>query len=132
MPTIQQRRLLHNEWNWTADDRSLIDGVFLSSARDKFEIHSYRGAATILAHNHPEQFAEIVGILEMFAINTTMIRLPGGSKGQVAKYAESLFSGTGWKETRITADLHVALLKSQGNEILRKIHPGRLPGRTPH
>ena len=103
-----------------ADERSLIDRVFTSDVRDKFEIHSYRGAATILAQNFPEQFAQVVKVLKAFEINTDMIRRPGGSKGLIAKYVDGLFAETDWQETRITADLHVKLLSPRGNEVLRE------------
>ena len=47
-----------------------------------------------------------------------MIREPGGSKGQIAKYVDTLFSD-GWAETRISADLHVKLLHAKKkNEII--------------
>ena len=113
----------------TADEPSMIDGIFPAAVRRKFEIHSYRGAATILSQNFPEQFAQVVEVLEAFEINTTMIRMPGGSKGLIAKYVDELFDGTDWRETRITADLHVKLLPPKGKEILRKyIRKGYLDG----
>lgn len=100
--------------NAVADERSLIDGVFPSDVREKFELYSYRGAATILAQNFPEQFAQVVEVLQGFEINTDMIRMPGGSKGLIAKYVDALFANTDWHETRITADLHVKLLPPRG------------------
>ena len=107
----------------------MVDGVFPPEIRDKFEIHSYRGAATILARNFPEHFNQVVSVLTNFEINTKMIRLPGGGKGPIAKHVERLFDGSGWKETRITADLHVKLLPAKGQEILRQyIREGYLDG----
>ena len=49
-----------------------------------------------------------------------MIRMPGGSKGPIAKYVDTLFTeGMGWQEVRITGDLHVKLLKAtQDNVVL--------------
>ena len=112
-----------------ADDKSLIDRVFPSDVREKFEIYSYRGAATILAQNFPEQFAQVVDVLKEFEINTDMIRMPGGSKGLIAKYVDGLFAETDWQETRITADLHVKLHPPSGSEILREyIREGFLDG----
>ena len=111
------------------DERDRINEVFPRAVLEKFEIHSYRNASTILAQNFPEQFAQIVQVLEIFEVDTTMIRSPGGSKGLVAKYVESLFAGTDWRETRISADLHVKLRTPQGSEILREyIREGYLDG----
>lgn len=114
----------------TADDQSVVDEVFSDSLREKFELYSYRGAATLLAQNHPGHLSEIVERLERFEIDTTMIRLPGGNKGLVAKYVDHLFAGTDWKECRITADLHVKLLHAKkDDEILREyIREGYLDG----
>ena len=112
-----------------ADDRSSINRVFPPDVREKFEIHSYRSAATILAQNFPKQFAQVVDALKAFEINTDMIRMPGGSKGLIPKYVDGLFAGTDWKETRITADLHVKLLLAKGNKVLREyIRQGFLDG----
>ena len=61
----------------------MIDAVFPSDVSEKFEIHSYRGAATILAQNFPEQFAQVVKVLQAFEINIDIIRMLGGSKGRL-------------------------------------------------
>ena len=103
-----------------ADDRWIIETLFPCIVLEKFEIHSYRNAATILAKNFPDQFEQIVDLLEAFEIDTTMIRMPGGSKGMIAKYVDKMFAETDWQETRITSDLHVKLLTPYSNEILRE------------
>ncbi len=114
-----------------SDERSVIDEVFSDVIRDKFEIYSYRGAATILSQNFKNQFKKIVEILENFEITTRMIRMPGGSKGLVAKHVEELFAESDWQETRIVADLHVKLLSPTGNKILRDyIRKGHLSGHS--
>ena len=68
-----------------ADDWSLVKGLVPPDVRNKFEIFSYRNAATILSQNFPEQFSQILRALEAFEITTAMIRMPGGSKGPIAK-----------------------------------------------
>ncbi|MDE0521843.1 MAG: BglII/BstYI family type II restriction endonuclease [Boseongicola sp.] len=113
----------------TAYEGSMVDGFFPSAVREKFEIYCYRGAAAILAQNFSEQFRQVLAVLEALEIDTTMIRMPGGSKGLIAKYVDELFAESDWRETRITADLHVKLLSPQGNDILRDyIREGYLDG----
>ena len=102
-----------------ADDNALVLDLFPPEVVRKFEIVSYRNAATILAHNFPIQFSHITKALKAFEINTKMIRLPGGNKGEIAHYVDNLFPDA-WKETRITADLHVKLLAARKDEILRE------------
>ena len=112
-----------------ADHLDVVAKVFSLELMEKFEIHSYRSAATILAQNFPVQFSQIVSALEKFQITSRMIRSPGGSKGPIAKYVDNLFPEQNWKETRIIADLHVKLLPGKGNEPLQEyVRSGYLDG----
>ena len=100
-----------------ADDPSVIKKTFSSKIRSKFEVYSYRNAATILKSSFPEQFSDLITALNTFEITTDMIRKPGGSKGPIAKYVDTLFTeNMGWQEVRITGDLHVKLLKATRDE----------------
>lgn len=111
-----------------ADDPDVIKKTFSSKIRSKFEIHSYRNAATILKSSFPEQFSDIITALNTFEITTDMIRLPGGSKGPIATYADTLFTeNMGWHEVRITGDLHVRLLKDKV-ELSNYIRKGFIDG----
>ncbi|HHI69538.1 MAG TPA: hypothetical protein ENJ91_00940 [Rhodobacteraceae bacterium] len=92
-----------------ADPADRVNGLFSERIRQNFEIFSYRNAAAILSAGFPEQFADICAALDRFSITKTMIRQPGGNKGPIAKYVDTLF-GNEWVETRISADLKVKLL----------------------
>lgn len=97
-----------------ADHSDLVGKVFPKSLRHKFEIYSYRNAAAVLAQGFPDHLVDILSALEEFEISEEMIRSPGGSKGPIAKYVDTLFNeAAGWRETRITADLHVKLMHAQ-------------------
>ncbi|MGY6533869.1 MAG: BglII/BstYI family type II restriction endonuclease [Pararhodobacter sp.] len=111
-----------------ADPPSGYRHLFPSAILDKFEIHSYRNAASILANSFPDQFATLIDILTEFRITRTQIRTPGGSKGPIARYVDTLFP-TDWEEARITADLHVRLLNAKGGETIRNyVRHGFLDG----
>lgn len=90
------------------DNNEIARSFFSKEINKKFEIHSYRNAASILATGFPKQFEEICSALAKFEISKTMIRLPGENKGPIAKYVDELFDER-WMETRISADLHVKL-----------------------
>ncbi len=96
-----------------ADPRAALDAAIPADLLDKFEIYSYRNAASILANGFPEQFAAITAALSRFSITTAQIRTPGGSKSVIAKYVDTLFDDA-WREMRIAADLHVRLLPPKG------------------
>ncbi len=101
-----------------ADAENSTAKLFPQSVNSKFEIYSYRNAAAILKGSFEDQFFELVQVLEKFEISKTMIRTPGGSKGPIASYVDTLFSDE-WQETRISADLHVKLIHAkQKNRVL--------------
>ena len=112
-----------------ADSKDVVESLFSASILTKFEIVSYRNAATVLASGFPEQFANINNALEKFKISARMIREPGGSKGPIAKYVDGLFDEN-WDEASIAADLHVRLIHAkQKNKVLREyIREGYLDG----
>lgn len=99
-----------------ADPPKVLEGSIPKDLLEKFEVHSYRNAANILRNSFPEHFDEILSALRAFQISTTEIRTPGGSKSLIAKYVDTLFSGD-WRETRISADLHVKLQPPKGTEV---------------
>ena len=104
--------------------------LFSEHIRQKFEIHSYRNAASILANSFPDQFLQVVSALEKFQITTDMIRRPGGSKGLIAQYVDTLFPSPEWIETRISADLMVRLehAKKSGYILHEYVRKGFLDG----
>ena len=91
-----------------ADAIGQIEKVFGSDLCDRFEIFSYRNAASVLLSNFKPQYEFIIKFLNEFSITETMIRTPGGNKGPIVKYIEDYFP-SGWQETQISADLHVSL-----------------------
>lgn len=114
-----------------ADNRTVVEPHFPDELLSKFEVFSYRNAASILATSFPAQFAQILTALDRFSISQTMIRTPGGSKGMIAKYVDTLFTeGDGWRETRISADLHVKLLdaKKTNHVVDQYVREGFLDG----
>lgn len=111
-----------------ADNPALYESLIPPNIKNKFEIYSYRGAAAVLAQSFPVQFTQIIDALTCLEITKTMIRTPGGSKGPIAKYVDTLF-GDDWQETRISADLHVQLHHAQKNLLLSKyVREGYLDG----
>lgn len=114
-----------------SDDSAIVQKFLPEQIFKKYEIYSYRNAASILANSFPKQFGSILKGLNDFNISTQMIRTPGGSKGPIAKYVDTLFTeADGWTEARITADLQVKLLHAKRtNHVLDEyVRPGFLDG----
>ena len=111
-----------------ADPEAVYRRHFPDFVWDKFEIFSYRNAAGILAGSFPVQFQTLIEILSEFKISQEQIRTPGGSKGPIAQYVDTLFPPD-WVETRIAADLNVRLLRAKGAGIIREyVREGFLDG----
>lgn len=90
-----------------ADPESLVKKVIPKALRDKYEIHSYRSAATILVQSHPKEFKELCEALTEFAITTKMIRTAGGNESDIPKLLSAKLRPQGWNETIIRGDLLV-------------------------
>ena len=112
------------------DPKKDIEKQFPEIIQNKFEIHSYRNAAAILANSFPVQYSQVVDALERFQITSDMIRLPGGGKGPITKYVETLFPSPEWIETRISADLLVRLesAKKRGSVYKKYVRKGFMDG----
>jgi hypothetical protein len=102
-----------------ADSKASVEKCIPSHLIAKFEIYSYRNAAGVLASSFPDEFAEIVSALERFSISRSQIRRPGGSKSEIATYVDTLFDSQ-WRETRISADLHVRLTSPKGDRVFEE------------
>lgn len=90
-----------------ADPQWLIDAKVPEDLRAKYEVYSYRSAATILAESHPEEFAELCEALRDFVITRKIIRTAGGNESDVPKLLSASLRPKGWHETIIRGDLMV-------------------------
>ena len=126
--TIRQLQAHHKHHNGPAEKDDL--SLFSENVRQKFEIHSFRNADVILAGSFPTLFLHIVDVLERFQITADMIRRPGGSKGEIAHYVDTLFPEPDWTEMRISADLLVRLehAKKSGKIQRQYVREGFLDG----
>jgi hypothetical protein len=95
--------------NEAADPDWLVERKIPADLREKYEVHSYRSAATILSESFPEQFAELCEMLRAFEITTSIIRTAGGNESEVPKIVSSMLRPKGWNETAIQGDLLVKL-----------------------
>lgn len=86
-----------------------VEGFLDEALSEKFELFSYRNAATILANRYPETKSDLINLLCRLELTTDMIRMPGGNKGPIVKHIESMMSERWKREARISADLKVKI-----------------------
>lgn len=91
------------------DPEALVIAKMPRDILDKYEVHSYRGAAVILSESHPKHFDELMGALREFRITTQMIRMAGGNESDIPKLFSQALRPLGWHETVIQGDLLVRL-----------------------
>lgn len=75
---------------------------------DHYEIHQWRHATAILATDYPDEWRDILEVLEGFRLLRSEIRTPGGSKSKIASRIDGALSEKGWRErgfqTKIVID----------------------------
>ncbi len=72
-----------------------------------YEVHDYRHAAAILAHEFKEEFEDICDALRIFRFSTEDITRPGGSESQIPKNFSEILRPKGWVERQLNAQLLV-------------------------
>ncbi len=74
---------------------------------DLYEIHDYHHAATILAKEYREEFADICRALREFRLTKGDITKPGGSESDIPKKFSKILRPLGWEEKKLKAKLVV-------------------------
>ena len=98
----------------SAKDRDLgkaLPPAFLK----RYEVHSYRNAARILAAASPVDFKELIDTLMAFTIHTQEMVEKGGNKTKIARKMDGLLNPKGWHETRIRGDMLIETITREPN-----------------
>ena len=74
--------------------------VVPARVRDRYELREVRNAAAVLAATSPEEFADLVGVLDWFSIEEADIVDPGRNKSDLAARIDERFRRLGWREGR--------------------------------
>jgi hypothetical protein len=76
--------------------------------KSKFEVHEWRHASAVLLQDFPQEWNDIIHVLENFQLHRRDIITPGGRKSPIAEEIDNMFLPLGWKEksfdTKITVD----------------------------
>jgi len=80
--------------------------------RERFEIREVRNAAGIIASTSPEEWAEIVTVLDDLELNKADILGAGGSKSDMANRTDTAFRELGWREGRVDTSISLSVTTS--------------------
>jgi hypothetical protein len=72
-----------------------------------WEIHQWRHAAAILATQFPEEWADILRVMNTFHLAKSDIATGGGNKSKVSRKIEDVLFNRGWKETNFDTKILV-------------------------
>ncbi len=110
----------------TGDPPDVVARKLPQDIRDRYEIFSYRNAATILSETRVREFADLLYALRAFRITKQMIRTAGGNESQIPKLFSSTLRPLGWHETVIQGDLLVKLTwREQTGTVLKGKNKGK-------
>ena len=103
---------------------------------EKFEFYSYNTALEIITQAFPAEWSEIVDCLRQLRITTDDLRESGGNETKIPKKFDDVLYPRGWREIRISGDLHIKFYPRQAEQRGRfsqepfeeKVIPGYIDG----
>lgn len=66
--------------------------------RTHYEVHEWRHASAILAHDFPDEWRDILDVLTQFRLRREWIEVGGGQKSRIAANIDGFLTGRGWQE----------------------------------
>ena len=66
--------------------------------RENYEVHEWKHACAILKQDFPEEWNDIISVLEAFRLKKSWITNPGGRKSKISKFIDSYLYDRGWVE----------------------------------
>lgn len=72
-----------------------------------YEVHDFKHAAAILAHEFPDEFQEICEALRQFRFTEEHVTTPGGNESEIPKTFSKILRPLGWKERTLNAKMVV-------------------------
>ena len=103
---------------------------------EKFEFYSYNHALEIITQAFPAEWSEIVDCLRQLRITTDDLRESCGNETKIPKKFDDVLYPRGWREIRISGDLHIKFYPRQAEQRGRfsqepfeeKVIPGYIDG----
>lgn len=80
---------------------------FSDFIRDNYEIHEWRHAVAILKSDFPDEWAQILRMLEDFRLYKSWIEEKGGNRSKLAAWIDHTLGQDGWAETKFDTQIKV-------------------------
>ena len=98
------------------DIKEYIRGYINPELLEKFEFFSYNHAAEIITQSFPQEWSELVDCLSKLEITTQDLREAGGNETKIPKKFDDILYPYGWREIRISGDLHIKFFPRQAEQ----------------
>jgi len=85
--------------------------------RENYEVHEWRHASAILYKDFPDEWTDIMDILNVFRLRKSYIINKGGRKTDLAQFIDTAFTSRGWEERQFQTSIDV-----DGNTIHSPTH----------
>src|SRR5579884_3477728 len=76
--------------------------------RESYEVHEWKHASAILAHDFPNEWQDIIDVLSKFRLYESHIRAAGGRKSDISTSLDNEFYKRHWEEksfqTKVVVD----------------------------
>lgn len=88
-----------------------------SDIREKYEIHEWKHACTILKSDFPDELNDLIDMLRAFRLKKSWITKEGGNKSELAMWVDKFMGERGWKEKQFNT-----MVKVDNNEMVSPTH----------
>jgi hypothetical protein len=68
------------------------------SIRDKYEVHEWRHACAILHNDFPDEWKDMMDLLDQFLLCQSWITVGGRRRSKIAEAIDAFLHGRGWVE----------------------------------
>ena len=93
-----------------------IDQYIEKELLEKFEFYNYNHALEIITQAFPEEWKEVCDCLRRLQISVEDLRQAGGNETQIPKKFDDVLYPYGWREIRITGDMHIKMFPRRANQ----------------
>lgn len=93
-----------------------IGDVISLELLEKFEFYNFNHALEILTQAFPAEWAEVLDCLERLSITVEDLREAGGNETRIPKKFDDVLYPYGWREIRISGDLHIQFYPRQAEQ----------------
>ena len=82
----------------------------------KYEFHNYNHSLEIITQAFPEEWNELVTCLRKLDISVADLQAAGGNETNIPKKFDDVLYPFGWREIRISGDLHIKFFPRQADQ----------------